>query len=94
MAEVVGQVVSSGRLEVVPGTVFAGLWGGATVTAWRGRRIYRALVSARPGSVVERGVRYLQSDCTEMSRPILERSGLVKVTTTTPFLWRRRPADA
>ncbi len=89
VAEVGGEVVSAGRLEVVPGTEFAGLWGGATLEQWRGRGIYRALVAARAFSAIERGVRYLQSDCTEMSRPILERSGLERVTTTTPFVWQR-----
>lgn len=89
VAEVEGELVCSGRLEVVPGTEFAGLWGGATLEPWRGRGIYRALVSARARSAIDLGVRYLQSDCTPMSRPILERSGLVKVTTTTPFVWRR-----
>ena len=89
VAEVDGDVVCAGRIEVVPGTEFAGLWGGATHEEWRGRGIYRALVAARAGSAIVRGVRYLQSDCTEMSRPILERSGLSRVTTTTPFVWQR-----
>ena len=89
VAEVDGAVVCAGRLEVVPGTEFAGLWGGATHEEWRGRGIYRALVAARACSAIVRGVRYLQSDCTEMSRPILERSGLSRVTTTTPFVWHR-----
>jgi hypothetical protein len=35
------------------------------------------------------GAVYLHSDCSDMSRPILERSGLVPVTTTTPYLWTR-----
>lgn len=91
VAEADGQVVCAGRLEIVPGTSFAGLWGGATLEAWRGHGIYRALVSARAAFAVERGARYLQSDCTPMSRPILERSGLGKITTTTPFMWRRDP---
>jgi hypothetical protein len=94
VAEVGGDVVCAGRLEVVPGTEFAGLWGGATLQQWRGHGIYRALVAARASSAITRGVRYLQSDCTEMSRPILERSGLVRVTTTTPFVWQRDPASA
>jgi GNAT superfamily N-acetyltransferase len=93
VAEVDGDVVCAGRLEVVPGTEFAGLWGGATLTEWRGRGIYRALVAARAHSAIDRGVRYLQSDCTEMSRPILERSGLSRVTTTTPFVWERPSTD-
>ena len=56
--------------------------------------ICRALVAALACSALERGVRYLQSDCTEMSRPILERSGLVRITTTTPFVWRRDHTSA
>ena len=91
VAEADGEVICAGRLEVVAGTEFAGLWGGGTLAEWRGRGIYRALVSARAGSAIERGVRYLQSDCTPMSRPILERSGLSRVTTTTPFMSRRSP---
>ncbi|WP_309648099.1 GNAT family N-acetyltransferase [Nocardioides sp.] len=84
-----GVVVSAGRLEIVPGTECAGLWGGATLPGWRGRGIYRALTGARAGSAMARGVRYLHSDCTEMSRPILERSGLRRVTTSTPYVWHR-----
>jgi alkylated DNA nucleotide flippase Atl1/GNAT superfamily N-acetyltransferase len=82
-------LVSAGRVELVPGTDFAGLWGGATVPQWRGRGIYRALTAARARSALARGVRWMQSDCSPMSRPILERSGLVAVTTTTPYVWTR-----
>ncbi|MET3350296.1 UNVERIFIED_ORG: hypothetical protein ABID57_001983 [Arthrobacter sp. UYEF1] len=47
MAEASGEVVSAAWLEVNPGTDFAGLWGGSTLPAWRGRGIYKATVSAR-----------------------------------------------
>ncbi|MCR6031538.1 GNAT family N-acetyltransferase [Nocardioides sp. zg-579] len=86
-----GMVVCAGRLEVVPGTDVAGLWGGATSAAWRGRGIYRAVVAARAQAALALGVVHLHSDCTEMSRPILERSGLVAVTTTTPYLCSLAP---
>ena len=89
VVEAAGEVVCAGRLQRVAGTDFAGLWGGACVPGWRGRGLYRALTAARARSAVAQGVRYLQSDCTPMSRPILERAGLVAVTTTTPYLWRR-----
>ncbi|MEL7975846.1 GNAT family N-acetyltransferase [Isoptericola sp. F-RaC21] len=89
VAEAGGEVISAGRLEPVAGTEFAGLWGGSTRPEWRGRGIYRALTAARARSAVERGKVYLHSDSTEFSRPILERSGLVKVSTTTPYEWRR-----
>ena len=35
------------------------------------------------------GKTVIHSDSTEFSRPILERSGFVKVSTTTPYTWRR-----
>jgi ribosomal protein S18 acetylase RimI-like enzyme len=47
VAEAQGEVVCTGRLEVVLGTEFAGVWGGGTVPEWRGRGIYRALTAAR-----------------------------------------------
>jgi hypothetical protein len=83
------RVVCSGRLAMVEGTEFAGVWGGSTLPEWRGRGIYRALTAARARAALAEGVRYIQSDCTSMSRPILERSGLVAVTTTTPYVWTR-----
>jgi hypothetical protein len=83
------RVVCSGRLARVAGTEFAGVWGGSTLPEWRGKGIYRALTAARARSALADGVRYINSDCTVMSRPILERSGLVAVTTTTPYVWSR-----
>jgi hypothetical protein len=89
VAEADGQMISAGRLEPVAGTEFAGLWGGATLPQWRRRGIYRALTAARAHSALSLGKSSLHSDSTEFSRPILERSGLVKVSTTTPYEWRR-----
>ncbi|MEU8425496.1 GNAT family N-acetyltransferase [Micromonospora sp. NPDC048835] len=89
VAEAGGRIVSAGRLEPVPGTDFAGIWGGATRAEWRGRGIYRALTAARARSALDMGKTLINSDSTEYSRPILERYGLVKVSTTTPYNWRR-----
>jgi hypothetical protein len=89
VAEADGSIISAGRLDPVPGSEFAGIWGGATLVAWRGRGIYRALTAARARSALALGKKYLHSDSTEYSRPILERSGMVKVSTTTPYEWRR-----
>ncbi|GGN11697.1 N-acetyltransferase [Lentzea pudingi] len=87
IAEADGKVVSSSRIEIVGGTEFAGLWGGGTLSEWRGRGVYRALVAYRARLAVERGIKYLQVDATEDSRPILERLGFVAVTTTTGYAW-------
>jgi hypothetical protein len=89
VAEADGRIVSAGRLDLVAGTDFAGIWGGATREAWRRQGIYRALTAARARSAVAAGKTLIHSDSTEFSRPVLERSGLVKVSTTTPYLWRR-----
>jgi hypothetical protein len=82
-------VISTGRLVTVPGTEFAGIWGGATLPAWRLQGIYRALTAARAGSALTKGIRYLQSDSTDYSKPILERSGFLHITSTTPYVWTR-----
>jgi hypothetical protein len=89
VAQAGGQVVSAGRLEPVAGTEFAGIWGGATRPEWRSRGIYRALTAVRARSALALGKRLMHSDSTEFSRPILERAGLVKVSATTAYKWRR-----
>lgn len=82
-------IVSAGRLEPVAGTDFAGIWGGSTLPQWRGQGIYRALTAARARSALKLGKTLIHSDSTEYSRPILERYGMVRVSTTTPYRWRR-----
>ncbi len=80
--------VSAARMELVPGTPFAGLWGGGTVEAWRGRGVYRALVAHRARVAAARGHPYLQVDASPLSRPILERLGFHALSTTTPYLYK------
>ncbi|MFI8520626.1 GNAT family N-acetyltransferase [Streptomyces sp. NPDC085481] len=82
-----GAPVSAARLELPPGSDFAGLWGGGTVEGWRGRGLYRALVAHRARIAADRGYRYLQVDAADTSRPILRRLGFAELTTTTPYLY-------
>jgi hypothetical protein len=89
VAEADGVMVSAGRLEPVENSVVAGIWGGSTLVPWRGKGIYRALTAARARSALRLGRTVIHSDSTEFSRPILERSGMVKVSTTTPYTWKR-----
>jgi predicted N-acetyltransferase YhbS len=89
VAEAEGQIVTAGRLEPVADTEVAGIWGGSTRPEWRGRGIYRALTAARARSALALGKTLIHSDSTEYSRPILERYGFVKVSTTTPYVWSR-----
>jgi GNAT superfamily N-acetyltransferase len=92
VAEAGDELVAAAWIVFRPGTEFAGLLGGSTREAWRGRGIYRALVARRAALARARGVRYLQVDASDDSRPILERLGFAGVTETTPYVWA--PASA
>jgi len=83
-----GTLVCAAWVRFHLGTDFASLWGGSTLEQWRGRGIYKALVSRRADEAAERGVRYLQVDASDESRPILEKIGLQRLTSTTPYMWR------
>lgn len=89
VAEADGQVVSAAWLRGVPGTDFAGLWGGATLESHRGRGIYKALVAVRAAVAIADGFSLLQVDASEDSRPILQRLGFVAITHTTPYIWQQ-----
>ena len=45
-AEIDGEFVAAGRVELVPGTPFAGLWAGATREEWRRRVGTNAAIDA------------------------------------------------
>jgi GNAT superfamily N-acetyltransferase len=87
VAEADGLTVCAGWVRFPSDTEFVTFWGGATLPAWRGRGIYRALVAHRAKLATERGRRYIEVDASDDSRPILERLGFVAVTTTTPYVW-------
>ena len=53
--------------------------------------VYRALTAARARSALRAGKTLIHSDSTDYSRPILERSGLVRVSTTTPRTGHAEP---
>jgi GNAT superfamily N-acetyltransferase len=78
--------VSAARVEFHAGTGFAGLWGGGTLPAWRGRGVFRALVAYRAALAAARGFHHLQVDASADSRPILRRLGFAQLATTTPFM--------
>ncbi|WP_329115582.1 GNAT family N-acetyltransferase [Streptomyces sp. NBC_01465] len=78
--------VCAARIEFQEGTDFASLWGGGTAPEWRGKGIYKALVAHRAGIAAERGYRYLQVDASDDSRPILQRLGFTRLSTTTPYV--------
>ena len=88
VAFVDGKPASGGRIDLEPGVDFAGMFGGVTLPEFRGRGLYRATVARRAELAREAGYPYLYVDALPTSRPILERVGFVKLTTTTPFVAR------
>jgi GNAT superfamily N-acetyltransferase len=87
VALVDGEPVSGGRVDLEPGKDFAGLFGGATLPAFRGRGLYRATVAERARIARDHGHRWLFVDALPTSRPILERLGFEPLTTTTPYVF-------
>src|SRR5262249_60813669 len=70
-AEAGSQVASAGWLRFQPGTQFAGLWGGATLSEWRGRGLYRALVARRAQLAAARGFPDLHGGRARGTPPLL-----------------------
>lgn len=87
VAEAGETVVCAAWIRFDARTEFGTLWGGATLPEWRRRGIYRATVAYRANLARRRGKRYLETDASDDSNPILQRLGFVPVTTTTPYVW-------
>ncbi len=49
---------------------------------------------ADPPAAYLTGFRYLETDASDDSRPILERLGFTAVTSTTPYVWSPPPVPA
>jgi GNAT superfamily N-acetyltransferase len=69
---------------------FASLWGGATISAFRKRGLYTALLAVRAQEAKARQVRYLTVDASPMSRPILEKFGFEMIAYSYPCKWKRK----
>jgi hypothetical protein len=83
-----GVPISSSRIEFLPASQFAALWGGSTEPQWRGRGIYRAQTSRRAQLASERGYPYLMVLASDNSRPILTRLGFETLSHVTRYLWK------
>lgn len=83
--------VSVGRLYTDPRWTFAGLYGGGTLSEYRGQGAYRAVIAARARDAFAAGARYLQVDALPTSLPILLRVGFVPIAETWPM---RSPAPS
>ncbi|MEU8662310.1 GNAT family N-acetyltransferase [Actinoplanes philippinensis] len=87
VAEAEDRVVCAAIAVFDPGIDFAALLGGATLPAWRGRGLYRAMIAARAREAVTRGYPLLHVDASPASAPILQRCGFHRITTSTHYDW-------
>ena len=84
---VAGVPACTGWVRFHPPTQFASLWGGSTLSDYRGRGLYTALLAARAQEARRRGFRFLTVDASDMSRPILEKHGFRFLTTARDYKW-------
>jgi GNAT superfamily N-acetyltransferase len=82
-----GVPISSSRIEYLPASEFAPLWGGSTEPQWRGKGIYRAQVARRAQLASERGYPYLMVLASENSQPILTGLGFETISHVTRYSW-------
>ena len=75
VAYVQGTPACTGWTYFHAGSRFAGLFGGSTVPALRGRGLYTAVLAQRVQEALERGRDFLVIDASDMSRPIVSRYG-------------------
>jgi GNAT superfamily N-acetyltransferase len=84
--------IGFGRVTTSPQSQLSGLWGGSVLPDFRGRGVYRALLSARIQHVLRYdSIRYLRVDALPTSRPILEKYGFKIVASTWPAEWPPAP---
>jgi GNAT superfamily N-acetyltransferase len=88
-----GEPVASARVQFVPDTDFAGLWGGSTLSQWRGKGLFRAMVARRAQIAIDRGYTYLFVVASNQSRPILERLSFVSFGSVATYGWLPSRAD-
>jgi hypothetical protein len=65
----------AGWIYFHPGSHFAGLWGGSTVTEQRRKGLYTAVLALRVQEAIQRGYRYLTINASDMSQPIVSKYG-------------------
>lgn len=84
------QPASAAWIYFPEGSQFASLWGGATVSGFRKRGLYAALLAVRAQEARARQVRYLTVDASPMSRPILEKFGFQVLAYSYACKWKRK----
>jgi GNAT superfamily N-acetyltransferase len=81
------RVVSTAWTHYLLPTSFASFWGGSTLSEYRRRGYYTALLAARAREARERGHKFLTVDASPDSRPILEKHGFRCLGFSTACEW-------
>ena len=83
-----GKPVCGSWISFPPNSIFAGLWGGATLKQYRQQGLYSQMVAIRAQAAIARGYRFLTVYAGDMSRPILLKRGFRPLTHTYLYLWQ------
>jgi len=81
-----GLPVCEGRINFPEKSMFASIWGGATLSAYRRQGYYTAVLAVRVQEARQRGARFLTIDASPMSRPIVEKFGFRLLTMSQPHV--------
>jgi GNAT superfamily N-acetyltransferase len=93
VAYVEEQPVSTGWIHFHPKSQFASLFGGATLSEYRQRGLYTAVLAARAQEAIRRGYRFLSTGASQMSQPILTRNGFRLLTYAHAYEWGGNPEN-
>jgi hypothetical protein len=90
VAYINGQPASAAWVYFQKNSQFASLYGGSTIRAFRKQGLYTALLAVRAQEARDRQVRYLTTDASAMSRPILEKFGFERIAWSYPCKWKHK----
>lgn len=89
VAYVDNKPVCTGWTYYYEDSLFAGLWGGSTLTAYRGQGLYSAVLAVRVQEALRRNYRFLTIDASPMSQPIVSKRGFELLTYACDYEWKR-----
>jgi hypothetical protein len=86
--DVDGEPACSSWVYFHPRSQFAGLFGGATLPAYRQCGLYTAALAVRVQEAMRRGYRFLTTGASPMSQPILAQNGFRLLTHAYAYEWK------
>lgn len=87
-----GEPAATAQLTLTPELGLASLGSAATLPAYRRRGLYRALLRERLLLAQARGMDYVDTEASPMSRPLLEQVGFYPISEVTVYTWEPEEA--